>query len=33
MSDGVWRGVFLTSAIFNFLVGLSLAFDSSEMAA
>lgn len=28
MSDGVWRGVFLTSAIFNFLVGLGLAFDA-----
>lgn len=33
MSDGVWRGVFLTSAIFNFLVGISLAFDSGETAA
>lgn len=33
MSDGVWRGVFLASAIFNFIVGVSLAFDTSEMAA
>jgi hypothetical protein len=33
MSDGVWRGVFLASAIFNFIVGISLAFDTSEMAA
>lgn len=33
MSDGIWRGVFLASAIFNFIVGVSLAFDTSEMAA
>lgn len=33
MSDGVWRGVFLTSAIFNFVVGVSLAFDASAMIA
>jgi hypothetical protein len=33
MSDGVWRGVFLASAIFNFLVGISLAFESSALAA
>ncbi|MDZ4869745.1 MAG: hypothetical protein SGI91_20670 [Alphaproteobacteria bacterium] len=33
MSDGVWRGVFLASAIFNFIVGISLAVDASELAA
>jgi hypothetical protein len=33
MSDGVWRGVFFTSAIFNFVVGISLAVDASEFAA
>ncbi len=33
MSDAVWRGVFLTSAIFNFVVGFSLAFDTSAMTA
>lgn len=32
MSDGIWRGVFLTSAIFNFIVGVSLAFDTSDIA-
>jgi hypothetical protein len=29
MSDRVWRGVFLASAVFNFVVALSLAFDMS----
>lgn len=34
MSDGGWRGVFLASAAFNFLVGAGLAFDlSATMAA
>ncbi len=33
MSDGVWRGVFLASAMFNFIVGISLAVDASELAA
>lgn len=33
MSDGVWRGVFLASAIFNFIVGISLAFDATELVA
>lgn len=34
MTDGGWRGVFLASAAFNFLVGVSLAFDmSATMAA
>lgn len=32
MSDGFWRIVFLTAAIFNWLVGLSLAFDTTQMA-
>lgn len=29
MSDAVWRGVFLASAIFNFMVGFSLAIDTT----
>ena len=33
MSDSVWRGVFLASAIFNFLVGFSLAIDTSALMA
>ena len=33
MRDGVWRGVFLASAVFNFIVGISLAVDASEFAA
>jgi hypothetical protein len=33
MSDAVWRGVFLTSAIFNFIVGFSLAVDTSALMA
>ena len=33
MSDAVWRGVFLASAIFNFVVGFSLAIDTSAMMA
>jgi len=33
MSDGFWRGVFLSAAIFNWFVGLSVAFDTREWAA
>jgi hypothetical protein len=32
MSDGVWRAVFLTAAIFNWIVGLSLLTDVSAFA-
>lgn len=33
MSDGFWRGVFLSAGITNFIVGAALAFDTSDMAA
>ena len=33
MSDGIWRVVFLTAAIFNWLVGASLLVDTSAFAA
>jgi hypothetical protein len=33
VSDGVWRIVFLTAAIFNWIVGASLLVDNSEFAA
>lgn len=33
MSDGAWRGVFLASAIFNFVVGIGLAVDATALAA
>jgi hypothetical protein len=32
MSDGFWRNVFLISACFNFIVGLSMFFDLSAFA-
>lgn len=33
MSDGVWRGVFFASAVFNLIVGMGLAYDTSAMMA
>ena len=33
MSDSFWRGVFLSAAIVNWIVGVSIAFDMSEAAA
>jgi len=33
MTDGVWRNVFLASAIFNWIVGAAMMFDTSEFAA
>ena len=33
MSDGFWRIVFLTAAIFNWFVGVSQMFDVSQLAA
>lgn len=33
MSDGFWRALFLVGAIFNWIVGASLAFDTNGMAA
>lgn len=33
MSDGFWRGVFLSSAILNWIVGLSLLVDVTDVAA
>ncbi len=33
MSDGFWRAMFFSAAIFNWVVGVSLMFDSSGLAA
>jgi hypothetical protein len=33
MSDRLWRAVFLTGAVFNWIVGASLMFDTAEFAA
>lgn len=33
MRDSFWRAIFLSAAIFNWIVGLSVAFDTRELAA